>query len=840
MAKIGDGVQTFKVFIDQAVKVSPEASLVWAGISVVLPLLTNPKTASDACQDGFDYVTYRLGYYIQLEKLLLSPENERRRPEITDLRKKICETWIELYKQMLQFQMKSVIRFRGDRNIVKDMWNLGDWTKDLDKIKALATSFDKDNQQINNNLSREDLDKIDDNTKRGNELMRKLQDLAQEHLKTANDQLDVQREILARLTPQEHNCLHSFRLTSNDADESYEGFKNNNPQRLDGTCEWFLTQPNYTEWLEQDSGLLVVSADPGCGKSVLAKYLIDSRFGGAAPSSTICYFFFKDVVQNKQKQALCALIYQLLSTQPSLIKHALPVFERNGNDLVNVLDTLWEIFTKIITDPEMTTKGPLVIVIDALDECSDSELRHLIDGIKGCSMSRNGTKVKFLLTTRPYDNIITEFNDLVERFPHIRIPGEDESDMIAKEVNIVIEHRVDRLVRKHRLSPEIKKHLLNRLLEIPHRTYLWVYLVFHYFETNSFEKIKKGIDKVIDNIPPDLYRAYHGILERSGDRDMARKAFCIILASYRPLTLAEMNIAVHLDLDTEQYPELESDEDFAISLRNWCGLLVSVNDKKIHLLHQTTREFLIQKGFANTSNQTQPITHVESHTVLAISCITSIHSISEPLPRNLCRIAATPALALLLKTRWDEIRRFLVYPSQNWFHHVHDAGLEKEQSFVPKIEHICNPNTDVFSSWAHLYNAGEGKGWRRIATRNVNTLWVAAYTGMTALVAKLLEQDFEDNDIEDSRGRNILIAALEHSYIGVVELILQSDKIRKKNVRDIRGRTPLLTALGAVSPAAVKMLLDHRDIDATHEKDKLIRKAFYSSIGYDDEALIRP
>lgn len=233
MAKIGDGVQTFKVFIDQAVKVSPEASLVWAGISVVLPLLTNPKTASDACQDGFDYVTYRLGYYIQLEKLLLSSENERRRPEISDLRKKIRETWIQLYKQMLQFQMKSVIRFRSDRNIAKDMWNPGDWTKDLDKIKALETSFDKDNQQINDNLSREDLDKIDDNTKRGIELMRKLQGLTQEHLKTANDQLDVQREILARLTPQEHNCLHLFRLTSNDADESYEGYKNNNPKRLD-------------------------------------------------------------------------------------------------------------------------------------------------------------------------------------------------------------------------------------------------------------------------------------------------------------------------------------------------------------------------------------------------------------------------------------------------------------------------------------------------------------------------------------------------------------------------------------------------------------------------------
>ena len=828
MGKIGEGVQKFKVFIDQAVKVSPEASLVWAGISVVLPLLMNPKIASDACRDGFDYVTFRLGYYIQLEKLLLSPENEERRPEIADLWKKVCETWIELYKQMLQFQMKSVIRFRGDRNIVKDMWDPGDWTKDLDRIKALETSFDKDIRQINDSLSCGDHKKISDNTSWGNKLIEKLQKLVQELLKITSSQLDVQREILARLTPQEHNCLHLFRLTSNDADESYEGYKNGIQKRLDGTCKWFLKQPSYTKWLGQDSGPLIVSADPGCGKSVLAKYLIDSRFGGAAPSSTICYFFFKDVVQNKQKQALCALIHQLLSAQPSLIKHALPAFENNGNHLVNVLDTLWEILTKIITDPEVTTKGPLVIVLDALDECSDSEIGHLIDNIKGYFLSRDSTKVKFLLTTRPYDNIVTEFNDLVERFPHIRIPGEDESEMIAKEVNIVIKYRVDRLVRKHRLSPEIKKHLLGRLLKIPHRTYLWVHLVFHYFETNTFEKIKKGVDKVIDNIPQDLHGAYHKILERSGDKVMARKAFCIILASYRPLTIAEMNMAVHLDLDTEKHPELESDENFAISLRNWCGLLVSVNDKKIHLLHQTTREFLVQEGFANASDQIQPITEVESHSILAKSCITSIHSTSEPLSKDLESWKVD-----LRELNLKENQRFLVYSSQNWFQHVHDAGLEKEESLVLKVEQICNPNTDVFFSWVRIYNKGKR---RKIAEKGVNTLWIAAYTGMAAVVAKLLKKGFED--VEDSSGRNTLIAATENSYTSVIELLLQSDKIHK-NVRDIYKRTPLHSAVeaGSYSSATVRMLLDRRDINVI-SRDKNGLTPFIIALGTENGELI--
>lgn len=83
----------------------------------------------------------------------------------------------------------------------------------------------------------------------------------------------------------------------------------------------------YTNWLGKNSGLLVVSADTGCGKSVLAKYLVDSRFRRNQELATIFYFFFQEQLQNTQKQALCALLHQLLIHRPCLIKHALGKYE---------------------------------------------------------------------------------------------------------------------------------------------------------------------------------------------------------------------------------------------------------------------------------------------------------------------------------------------------------------------------------------------------------------------------------------------------------------------------------------------------------------------------------
>jgi len=61
---------------------------------------------------------------------------------------------------------------------------------------------------------------------------------------------------------------------------------------------------------------------------------------------------------------------------------------------------------------------------------------------------------------------------LVEDFPYIRIPGEDELDAISEEVNCVIVHRVHEFAKETRLRADVKQHLEENLLEIKHRTYL--------------------------------------------------------------------------------------------------------------------------------------------------------------------------------------------------------------------------------------------------------------------------------------------------------------------------------------------------------------------------------
>ncbi|KAF2190326.1 purine and uridine phosphorylase [Zopfia rhizophila CBS 207.26] len=394
-----------------------------------------------------------------------------------------------------------------------------------------------------------------------------LQEVAEAHRDIARKQLEIQQdEVKQKLSDKQQECLQLFRLTKSTEDAIYEWFKNRVENRVQDTCMWFLEHKNFQEWLKQESGPLLVSADPGCGKSVLAKYLIDH---GLPQSATICCFFFKDQDQNTVRQALCALLHQLFSKKPSLIQHAMKQFDKDGSGLINSKSSLWTILGNAVQDPQA---GPVIMVLDALDECAESAFEDLMRNVENQFRSNQSGygKLKYLLTSRPYEQIVSKFRGLLGTFPRIRIPGEEESEIISQEINHVIKYRVERLATEKDLSERVKGHLASRLVEIPHRTYLWIYLVFNDLKAKVFKMTPKGIDSTIATLSKSVNKAYKQILNKSKEPRMVRKALSIILAAGQPLTLSEINVAVNIDSTSQSMRDLdlEEEEDFKSRLRS--------------------------------------------------------------------------------------------------------------------------------------------------------------------------------------------------------------------------------------------------------------------------------
>jgi len=67
--------------------------------------------------------------------------------------------------------------------------------------------------------------------------------------------------------------------------------------------------------------------------------------------------------------------------------------------------------------------------------------------------------LKLLVTSRPYDEIKTNFRETTDSFPHIHLQGEHENNQIYKEIDLVVKVRVQELVETTNLSPEVQQKL---------------------------------------------------------------------------------------------------------------------------------------------------------------------------------------------------------------------------------------------------------------------------------------------------------------------------------------------------------------------------------------------
>ncbi|KAL8701797.1 MAG: hypothetical protein Q9201_004711 [Fulgogasparrea decipioides] len=433
--------------------------------------------------------------------------------------------------------------------------------------------------------------------------------------------VDTGNHILEALAP-ERDCLQSLWPTGID----YESQKNQNPPRVPDTCQWTLHNPKYLAWRDDETKkLLWISADPGCGKSVLARYIIDEALPQNLPnpsSTQILYYFFKDTSpeQRSATRAVSTILHQLLAARPQLIRHALPSYREIGTALSQTFPKLWSIFSAAVTDPLV---GDIFCVLDALDECNEQEQQTLTQAIQ--QILSTASRLKILITSRPYFKIRYGFHELLEASSNIELAGNDESASIKKEIDLVIKYQVKELAKKNRLHPKVEAHLEKRLLRIEHRTYLWLRLILEVIR-KSLSGTVSAINKLIDNLPVGIHESYEALLQRCDDPSFAKRVLQIVLVAGRPLTLEEMDIVLHVDEQTSSYADLELEGSSRLqeTLPSRCGLMISVIQSKVYFIHQTVKEFLVDNdgtGSPSAKIWQQSLSLQMSHQLMTDICL---------------------------------------------------------------------------------------------------------------------------------------------------------------------------------------------------------------------------
>ena len=593
-------------------------------------LLTNDSKQRSAAIMGIEEIAKLIRRYAEIEHLYLSDQQYRLS---TDLDAAI----VKLYSQILEYEARAACHFnrRVAIQTVRNIVGVDSWESMLGSVRQSATNCEILAKIIDTEDQRKRMERLETLLTSQNteieELLRVSQMEETRYMKGHLAELKIAREEEAAWQHMtvESRCCESLRTTD------YQFHKEKNPDRIPGTCQWFLNHPKYQEWRCKEGSWLWVTADPGCGKSVLSRFLIDHCLRSVAErvgADNVCYFFFKDDSEDTKSatHAMCAVLHQLFSQKMQLIRHALPAFRLNGAKLSRLFDELWDILVSAAGDPEA---GTTFCVLDALDECSDLTRTILIRKLAKYYSERKPTaKLQFLVTSRPNTPIGDQFWQHNIDPASIQLMGENQAEVeaISVEIGLVIEEKVkqfNNLRRRKGIDDDTHIWILDHLNSIEHRTYLWVSLIFPELERYAGLSQKKLL-AVIRTIPSTVDEAYEKILARSNDYEQARRMLHVVVAANRPLTLAEMNVALAISphhCRTEEI-DLEPDVSFQVTVRELCGLFVSIRDSKIYLIHQTAKEFLMGAGLEDlTLGLGNPwkssLSPYKSELVLAKACI---------------------------------------------------------------------------------------------------------------------------------------------------------------------------------------------------------------------------
>ncbi|KAL7928822.1 hypothetical protein V8C35DRAFT_317137 [Trichoderma chlorosporum] len=598
----------------------------------------------------------------------------------------------------------------------------------------------------------------------------------------------------------------------------YEDRKDRNPDRARGTCEWFIAHELFQEWQEsKQSTTLWVSADPGCGKSVLSKHLIDSVLLNTV-SRTTCYFFFKDDFEDQKNavNALCCILHQLFMQKRVLLSEAiLDDFDIHLEEITSSFERLWKTLLKVAEDGNA---GEIVCLLDAIDECEDRGRSQLARALQTLYNTGRNFNLKFLLTSRPYGNIRHGFRppDIPE-LAVIHLSGESDVEMkkISEEINAFIHVKVQVVRDKLKLKDDEQDLLLQELMQVPNRTYLWVHLTLDLIE-QDLDLDKNGIVRITSHLPKTVEEAYERILSRSRNLEEAKKLLHIVVAAARPLTLNEMNLALTLRSRHRSYGDLDlkSEERFRENVRDLCGLFVVVINSRIYLLHQTAKEFLVQDNPANVSklNHVNPqwkhsLWPQESHRILAEICIWHLLFVE-------FEVQSPDETGTISQSLDDRV--FLSYSAEHWTTHLRESRIEVKKPFSQSILKLCDGTSNSCLTWFRIY-------WRSTSTdfpRNFTAIMIASYFGLTTVMKLMLTSDSTDLSSRDSTyGRSALSWAAGNGYHIAVKLLIKGIRSRWKGIKlpfkvgaransvDRHGLTPLSYAFLNGHIAVAKLLL---------------------------------
>jgi ankyrin repeat protein len=481
-------------------------------------------------------------------------------------------------------------------------------------------------------------------------------------------------------------------------------------------------------------------------------------------------------------------------------------------------DELWRILLATTSDAAASNT---TCVLDALDECRDRDRSDLIAKLARfheytTTQGPRQSWLKFIVTSRPYDDIQRGFEQIPSSLPAIRLRGEQENDQIHAEINRVIHVRVSQLANELDLHESTSARLEQNLLAMEHRTYLWLHLASDDIRMTLRDSFRPD-EESIESVPSSVQDAYEKILARvaKAQHQKVKLILQIIVGARRPLAVCEMALALGLATSKRHRTSADAQIDpvhLEKQLRHWCGLFVFVNQSRIYLIHQTAREFLLARqdyehcrSFSHNTWR-HCVQQAEMEQMMTSICMRCLNLEDREVP-------SSDELSTETSVVGGSLRAFIEYCCEWWTTHYSLAQeLGEEDTFQDALA-LYNTEGEAFKFWLNRFWT---KTRKYDPAKSMTEIRLAAMSNHDRVLEHFLDKKGMNTDAKDEDERTALYWASGLGHDKIVQMLL--DKDADVNTQGGYYGSALQAASAGGHDKVVRILLDRgADVNATNK-----------------------
>ncbi|KAK7013052.1 quinon protein alcohol dehydrogenase-like superfamily, partial [Favolaschia claudopus] len=394
----------------------------------------------------------------------------------------------------------------------------------------------------------------------------------------------------------------------------------------------------------------------GSGKSTIATTLSDS-FRQVQRLGAFLFFDRNNSTKSNPDTVIHTMAYLLALSNHHIASEISGVIVRDPAIVNAPIKTQ---FSRLLLEPLKAVKhlihGPIIIILDALDECGDGVSRHALLSIITSEFPKLPRFIRILITSRREADIQDRFH---KHFPEIDL-GHTES---SSDIRLFIHHEIVEIRNHHSLPPTWpEQDDLEAVIKLANGLFIWAATAVKFID--GFDPENK-IKALITHRPSNLDHLYEVALQKSCPWD--DKAFtkavvpvltCLVLGKV-PMTAKTMDVLLGHNTST--------------NVLKFLACVVQWDPHDADCL-----AFVLHASFADyvTDNLTLPwaVDPGIGHCSLALGCL---RVLTDTLQFNMCNFKDSHILndevPDLLGRATTAMKSPLIYASCFWSHHIQEA-----------------------------------------------------------------------------------------------------------------------------------------------------------------------